>query len=104
MTFVNVGIKIQKKNNKFERTEKNMQFKKDVIYLGMQKKQLQDGVLLYTVSLFLAEEQIPIEINVLGTATDLLSCLVMLKFGDKVKATFALRPKDKLYRLALLSV
>lgn len=81
-----------------------MQFKKDVMYLGMQNKQLQDGTPFYTVSMFLAEEQTPVEVNVMGTATDLLSHLAMLKFGDKVKATFVLRPKDKLYRLALLSV
>lgn len=81
-----------------------MKFQKDVMFLGMQNMQLKDGAQLYKVSLFLAEEQMTIEVNVMGTALELLSNLAMLKFGEQVKATFILRQKDKLYRLGLLSV
>jgi len=81
-----------------------MEFKKEVLFLGMQPNTLSDGKTYYTVSLFVPDIQATVQVNVMETAKALIEALMACQFGDPLNATFALRPKDKLYRLALVSV
>lgn len=81
-----------------------MEFKKDVLFLGMQPNTLSDGKTYYTVSLFVPDIQATVQVNVMETSKALVEALMACQFGDPLNATFALRPKDKLYRLALVSV
>lgn len=81
-----------------------MEFQKNVLFLGMQPNTLSDGKTYYTVSLFVPDIQQTVQVNVMETAKSLLDTLMACQFGDPLNATFALRPKDKLYRLALIGV
>lgn len=81
-----------------------MRFQKDVLFLGMQENTLKDGSKFYKVSFFLAEEQVTVDVNVMGSSADLVALLRNLKFGTPRKATFVLRPFDKVYKLGLVSV
>lgn len=81
-----------------------MEFQKNVLFLGMQPNSLSDGKTYYTVSLFVPDIQATVQVNVMETARVLVESLSLCQFGDSLNATFALRPKDKLYRLALVSV
>lgn len=81
-----------------------MEFKKDVLFLGMQANSLKDGAVYYTISLFVPDIQQTVQVNVMESSKALIEALLACQFGDPLHATFALRPKDKLYRLALVSV
>ena len=83
-----------------------MEFTKEVIYLGMSPNQLSDGGQYFTVNLFLPETNSTIQVNVMDNKQnyDTVSTLAVMNFGDKFTAVFALKPKDKLYRLALVRV
>ena len=81
-----------------------MEFQKDVLFLGMQANSLSDGKTYYTVSFFVQDIQSTVQVNVMESSKALIDNLLSCQFGDPLTATFVLRPKDKLYRLALLSV
>lgn len=79
-----------------------MQFSKEVIFLGYREMSLKDGAVLYTVSMFVDDGTL--EVNVLASNVSLAGALRSLSFADKCLATFTLRKVDKLYRLSLLSL
>lgn len=83
-----------------------MEFTKEVYYLGMGVNQLSDGGRYYTVNLFSADTNATVQVNVMDNKANdsMLSTLALMQFGDKFTATFALKPKEKLYRLALVNV
>ena len=78
-----------------------MQFEKTVRFLGDNVLEMRDGTKLHQVELF-AEGEGSVKVNVSGSNTDVLTALNGLTFGQTVHCVFALRPADKLYRLALV--
>ena len=76
-----------------------MEFAKEVVYLGSKDMILKDGTVLVTVSLYV--DNSPIEVNVLSSNVPVMGVVRSLAFGDKVTATFTLRKVDKLYKLSL---
>lgn len=79
-----------------------MRFTKDVVFLGYREMQLKDGTILYSVSMFVDDSTL--EVNVVGTNLDVVSAVRSLSFADKCCATFMLRKTDKLYRLSLVGL
>lgn len=77
-----------------------MTFEKNVLFLGMQDMNLKDGSVYYEVQ-FYDKDSGPVNVNVGGNNKDLIDKLVALSFGDSVVVTFALRPKDRAYRLVI---
>lgn len=74
-------------------------------YLGVQENIIStDNSIYYAVSFFDPVCNVPIQVNVMGHNTDVVSALSGLQMGDLVDVQFVLRPKDKLYRLGLVSV
>ena len=72
-----------------------MNFGKKLHYLGVQQNIIStDNSVYYAVSCF----------DPMGTNTEIVSALSGLQMGDLVDVQFVLRPKDKLYRLGLVSV
>lgn len=78
-----------------------MQFTKKVLYLGYKSMTLKDGAVLNSITFFDAEDQDSVQVNVAATNQAVTALLSKLSFGSPCDATFALRPSDKLYRLAL---
>ena len=76
-----------------------MEFVKEVVYLGSKDMIFKDGNVLVTVSLYV--DNSPIEVNVLSSNVPVMGVVRTLAFGDKVSATFTLRKVDKLYKLSL---
>lgn len=82
-----------------------MNFGKKLHYLGVQQNIIStDNTVYYAVSFFDPVGNVPIQVNVMGHNTDVVSALSGLQMGDLVDVQFVLRPKDKLYRLGLVSV
>ena len=82
-----------------------MNFGKKLHYLGVQQNTIStDNSVYYAVSFFDPVCNVPIQVNVMGHNTDVVSALSGLQMGDLVDVQFVLRPKDKLYRLGLVSV
>lgn len=86
-----------------------MNFNKKMHYLGVQQdsftdQQTKQQVIYYLVSFFDPMGNVPVSVNVMGTNTEIVSALSGLQMGDLVDVQFVLRPKDKLYRLGLVSV
>lgn len=82
-----------------------MNFDKKLHYLGVQQNTIStDNSVYYAVSFFDPMGNCPVTVNVMGNNTEVLSVLSGLQLGDLVKVQFVLRPKDKLYRLGLVSV
>lgn len=77
-----------------------MKFEKSVLFLGMQSQKLADGGTYYQVQ-FYDQDTGPVQVNVGGNSKEVLDSLLGLMFGTPVVVTFALRPKDKGYRLVL---
>lgn len=77
-----------------------MTFEKNVIFLGSQAQKLADGSVYHQVQ-FYDKDSGPINVNVGGNNKDLLDEIAALTFGDPVVVTFALRPKDRAYRLVI---
>lgn len=82
-----------------------MKFEKEVLFLGITANELRDGGVYYTVQ-FYEQGGDPVSVNVMSNDrnAEMLKILLALEFGDKVMATFALRPADKLYKLGLSHV
>ena len=78
-----------------------MQFNKKVIFLGYKSMTLKDGAVLNALSFFDPVDQDGVQVNVPATNKAVSDLLGVLSFGASCDATFALRPADKLYRLAL---
>lgn len=82
-----------------------MNFEKKLQYLGAQQNVIsQDNSVYYTVSFFDPMASAPLSVNVMGNNTDIVHALASLDFGALVNVQFVLRPKDRLYRLSLISV
>lgn len=82
-----------------------MNFGKKLHYLGVQRNTIStDNSVYYAVSFFDPVGNVPIQVNVMGNNTDVVSALSGLQMGDLVDVQLVLRPKDKLYRLGLVSV
>ncbi|MCI9403768.1 MAG: hypothetical protein HFF04_08885 [Oscillospiraceae bacterium] len=82
-----------------------MNFGKKLHYLGVQQNIIStDNSVYYAVSFFDPMGNVPVSVNVMGTNTEIVSALSGLQMGDLVDVQFVLRPKDKLYRLGLVSV
>lgn len=82
-----------------------MNFGKKLHYLGVQQNIIStDNSVYYAVSFFDPMGNVPVLVNVMGTNTEIVSALSGLQMGDLVDVQFVLRPKDKLYRLGLVSV
>ena len=82
-----------------------MNFGKKLHYLGVQQNTIStDNSVYYAVSFFDPMANVPVSVNVMGTNTGIVSVLSGLQMGDLVDVQFVLRPKDKLYRLGLVSV
>lgn len=77
-----------------------MSFDKSVMYLGSQAMRLSDGSTYYQVQ-FYDRDSGTVSCNVGGNKTDVINALAALEFGQPVVVTFALRPKDRLYRLVI---
>lgn len=79
-----------------------MKFEKDVLFLGMQSNGFSDGGRYFSVQ-FYNESSGPVLVNVMDNSQNaaIIDVLLEKKFGAPVKAGFVLKPKDKLYRLAL---
>lgn len=74
-------------------------------YLGVQQNTIStDNSVFYAVSFFDPMDNTPTVVNVMGNNTDIVSALSGLQMGDLVDVQFVLRPKDKLYKLGLVSV
>lgn len=82
-----------------------MKFSKEVKFLSMTSNVLSDGGVYYTISLF-NDEVGAFAVNVMDNRNngDMLSLLSGCTFGTDLEVVFMLRPKDKLYRLALFDV
>ena len=78
-----------------------MRFTKKVLYLGYKSMTLKDGAVLNSITFFDAEDQDSVQVNVAATNQAVTALLSQLSFGSPCDATFAPRPADKLYRLAL---
>lgn len=78
-----------------------MQFTKKVLYLGCKSMTLKDGAVLNSLTFFDLEDQDSVQVNVAASNKAISDLLPALSFGTSCDATFALRPSDKLYRLAL---
>lgn len=82
-----------------------MNFGKKLHYLGVQQNIIStDNSVYYTVSFFDPIGNVPVLVNVMGTNSEIVSALSGLQMGDLVDVQFVLRPKDKFYRLGLVSV
>lgn len=81
-----------------------MQFVKKVVYLGDRTVTLKDGMLMHGLSFFDADSQDTVEVNVMASNSAVCSVLPSVSFGSPCDATFALRPADKLYKLALVGL
>lgn len=82
-----------------------MHFSKKLQYLGAQQNTIStDNSVYYAVSFFDPNTAAPVQVNVMGNNSDVISVLSALDFGVLVDVQFVLRPKDKLYRLGLVSV
>lgn len=80
-----------------------MQFEKQVIFLGMVPNSLRDGGTYYTITLF-DQKAGPVQVNVKESNHEVVLPLLDCSFGVPLDVVFVLRPKDKLYRLTLVSV
>lgn len=82
-----------------------MKFEKEVLFLGISANELRDGGVYYTVQLFEAGGE-PVTVNVGNgdRSAEMVQVLLSLEFGDRLRATFFLRPADKLYKLGLSAV
>lgn len=78
-----------------------MQFTKKVLYLGYKPMNLKDGTVLNSITFFDPDAQDSVQVNVQANNRAVSDLLGALSFGSPCDATFALRPADKLYRLAL---
>lgn len=78
-----------------------MQFNKKVIFLGYKPMTLKDGAVLNSITFFDPADQDSVQVNVAATNKAVSDLLGVLSFGASCNATFALRPADRLYRLAL---
>lgn len=76
-----------------------MSFEKSMIYLGKQPMKLSDGSIYYQVQLY-DKDSGPVNVNIQASNPNALA-FDGLDFGSSVTVTFALRPKDRLYRLTI---
>lgn len=76
-----------------------MQFQKQVVYIGHKEMTLKDGTKLYSITFYVDDESITVNVPALNVAA--WTIFPVLSFGDKCLATFTLRKSDKLYRLSL---
>lgn len=81
-----------------------MQFDKKVVFLGDRTVTLKDGTLMHSLSFFDPDAQDTVGVNVMASNTAVCSVLPSVAFGASCNATFALRPADKLYKLALVGL
>ena len=81
-----------------------MQFEKKVVFLGDRTVLLKDGTLMHGLSFFDPDAHDTVGVNVMASNTAVCSVLSSGAFGASCNATFALRPADKLYKLALVGL
>lgn len=81
-----------------------MKFEKQVMFLGMEPKQLPDNRTIYFVSMFSPSDSSPVQVYVMDDNKALLERLASTKCGQVINAQFRLRQKDKLYKLSLVGV
>ena len=84
-----------------------MRFDKEVKFIGLGGPDaMSDGSQLYKVTLYDVESGSSVVVNLMDTDANkpLLEALDLCDFGDVLKATFEIKPKDKLYRLRLIRV
>lgn len=77
-----------------------MLFEKEVLFLGSQRQKLKDGSFYCQVQ-FYDKDSGPVSVNVGGVNTDVIDSLEGLQFGSPVVVTFALRAKERLWRLVI---
>lgn len=77
-----------------------MTFEKTVLFLGSQEMKLSDGNIYYQVQLY-DKDSGPVNCNVMASNRDVMDALRGLDFGSPVLVTFALRAKDRLWRLVI---
>lgn len=76
-----------------------MSFEKSMLYLGKQTMKMNDGAIYYQVQLY-DKDSGPVNVNI-GGNNPTATAFDGLDFGSPVIVTFALRPKDRLYRLTI---
>lgn len=79
-----------------------MSFEKSATFLGYKEMVLRDGTVLYTVSFYV--EDAPLEVNILASNIPVAAAVKSLSFGDSCVATFSLRKMEKLYKLSLSAI
>lgn len=77
-----------------------MKFEKNVMFLGQQANRLSDGSIYHTFQ-FYDQDSGPVNVNVGGANKDVLAQLDGLKFGTPLTVCFALKPKDKAWRITI---
>lgn len=79
-----------------------MKFDKDVLFLGKTLNTLSDGGQYFTVDLY-DRETGTVKVNVMDNSTnrDTIKALDAADFGTPMTVTFALKPKDKLWRITI---
>lgn len=77
-----------------------MKFEKNVMYLGKQVNTISDGSIYYTFQ-FYEPDSGPVDVNVGDAKKDILAQLDGLKFGTSLVLCFALKPKDKAWRITI---
>lgn len=82
-----------------------MTFEKDMQFLGLVRNEMKDGA-YYSITLFDSDCKSPVTVNMGENDSNesKLDFLAELKFGDPVSVSFRLQPKDKLYRLQVVTV
>ena len=70
-----------------------MKFDKEVLFLGISANELKDG-----------GEPVTVNVGNGDRSAEMVQVLLSLEFGDRLRATFFLRPADKLYKLGLSAV
>lgn len=81
-----------------------MKFEKEVLFLGISANELKDGGVYYTVQLFEGADPVTVNVGNGERSAEMVQTLLSLEFGDKLRATFVLRPADKLFKLGLSRV
>lgn len=76
-----------------------MTFEKSVLFLGSQEMHLSDGGIYHQVQFF-DKDSGPVQVNVMDSS-EVMKSIRGLEFGSPLVVTFALRPKDRLWRLVI---
>lgn len=76
-----------------------MKFEKNVLFLGKQQNSLSDGGVYYTLELY-DKDTGSLKVNIMAN-NPAYSAFTAVEFGTPMTICFALRPKDKLWRITV---